>query len=369
MDMDEGATEMDTHSRRVVLAMAGRAVLATGVGAVTMSRSGQAQEMLTGLLVLTDSASDTVTFLELPDGTSETLRVGAAPWGIARDERRAFVATAEGVAVVDLRARKRLTLIPYASQPPEIGYGEYRAGGMGIALSPDGGLVFVGNYLADGSSRVEVIDWQAETVLGSAPVGVRPFDVLASRDGREAYSIDHDSYTVTVVEVETLATRTLPVSPLGDALGLAGFEKPHYAVSDPEDRLLIPFQGQVLARVDPATGDYESFPLSANTHQHGLAISTDGRRLLIVGTGAAGSATAGPSLTIMDLASTDQTLVPLARPHERVAFSADERFAFLTGGYTFAGGGWDGITIVDLEQRAVSELAVGAMPLDIAVLE
>jgi DNA-binding beta-propeller fold protein YncE len=194
---------------------------------MTTERSLRAQEAPESSLLLTDSASDTVTFLELPDGRSETVQVGAAPWGIARDERRAFIATAEGVAVVDLAARERLTVIPYESQPPEIEYGEYRPGGMGIALAPEGDLVFVGNYLSDGSSRLEVIDWRQEVVLGSASVGVRPFDVLASGDGREAYSIDHDSYTVTVVAVGTFAARTLPISPLGDALGLAGFEKPH----------------------------------------------------------------------------------------------------------------------------------------------
>ena len=359
---------MPTCTRRRMLTMTGRALLAAGIGTAVSEISAHAEDSPQPTLVLTDSASDTITFLDLATDERESVQVGIAPWGIARHGRCAFIATAEGVAVLDLRQRERTALIPYETRPASLGYGEYRPGGMGIAVSPGGRRVFVGNYLENGSSRLEVIDWQAKLVLGSIGTGVRPFDVLASRDGRAAYSIDHDSYTVTVLDVAAMTGHILPVSPLGDALGLAGFEKPHYAVLDRDDRLLLPFQGQVLARLDPATGEYESIPLTANTHQHGIAINADGDRLLIVGTGPAGSATAGASLTVMDLTSTEQTLIPLARPHERVAFSPDERFAYLTGGYSFAGLGWDGITIVDLARQTTSEIAVGAKPLDLLVL-
>ena len=347
---------------------AGALAVAAGTDPLPVTRVVRTQDESPAVLMLSDSASDTVTFFDLADAAEASVQVGAAPWGIARQGDRAFVATAEGVAVLDLPTRERIALIPYESQPSSISYGEYRPGGMGIAIPPKGDLLFVGNYLADGPSRLEVIDWRRETVLGSVETGVRPFDVLASRDGREAYSIDHDSYTVTVLDVAEMTARILPVSPLGDALGLAGFEKPHYAVLDQDGRLLLPFQGQVLTRLDPQSKHYESIPLTANTHQHGIAINAAGTRLLVVGTGPAGGATAGASLTIMNLESNEQTLVPLDNPHERVAFGPDERVAYLTGGFTFGGGGWVGITIVDLEERTTSEVSVGALPLDVLVL-
>jgi DNA-binding beta-propeller fold protein YncE len=355
---------MPAFTRRRMITMTGSALLATAV--VPEPAPARQRDQVT--LVLTNSDSDTVTFLNLATDDREEVTVGTAPWGITRHGRRAFITTAEGVAVLDLHRRKRTALVPYETQPAGLDFGEYRAGGMGVAVSPDGDRVFVGNYLPDGPSRLEVIDWQAEKVLGSIETGVRPFDVVASRDGHTAYSIDHDSYTVTVLDVATMTGRILPVSPLGDALGLAGFEKPHYAVLDPDGRLLLPFQGQILARLDPTTGQYEPIPLIANTHQHGIAINRDGDRLLIVGTGPAGSATASASLTVMDLATNEQTLIPLARTHERVAFSPDERQAYLTGGFSFAGLGWDGITVVDLEQQTTREIAVGAKPLDLLVL-
>ena len=75
----------------------------------------------------------------------------------------------------------------------------------------------------------------------------------------------------------------------------------------------------------------------------------------------------GPSLTILDLESGAEEIVPLSRPHERIVLSQDGRRAFLTGGYLLTGG-WDGITIVDLETRATREVAVPDGPLDIALM-
>ena len=51
-----------------------------------------------------------------------------------------------------------------------------------------------------------------------------------------------------------------------------------------------PFQGRVLVDLDPMSGESVALPLKANTHQHGVALAPDGRRLLIVGTGLANDA-------------------------------------------------------------------------------
>ncbi len=291
-----------------------------------------------------------------------------APWGLAlAADGLAYVATAEGVAVVDIRRRERVARIPYQAEVGRPAFGEYRPGGMGIAVARDGRHVYVGVFLPDRSGRLEVIDAAQRTVIASVPIGVRPFQVLVSHDGREVYTVDHDTFTVTVVDTGTNAARTLPVEPLGNG-GWGSWDKPHYAALRADGRLLLPVQGETLVALDPASGASQALPMRARTHQHGVALASDGRRLLIVGTGPAGGARGEPRLTVLDLETQDESDIPLQRPHEDVVLSPDGRFAYLTGGFTFANGGWDGLSIVDLQRKTVTELPVPDRPLAIVVL-
>ncbi len=315
------------------------------------------------LLAVTGSQGQHISLVDPDQGVIAQIEAGAAPWGLVQADERLYVATAEGVAVIDLARRERLTLVPYQIElgPPQ--YGEYRPGGMGIAAAPDGRQVYVGVYVPGQASRLEILDTESLTMTDSVAIGTRPFEVLASADGSEVYTIDHDSYSVTVVNPITLASRTLDVAPLGRG----AFDKPHYAALAADGHLWLPFQGQALVKLDPASGQYDTFSLTANTHQHGVALTPDGRYLLTVGTGPAGGASAGSSLTIFDTQMMTEEIIPLTRPHEDIAVSPDGDYAYLTGGYLLTGG-WEGLTVVDLRQRTFSELTVAGYPLDIVAL-
>ena len=318
-------------------------------------------------LIVTNSAGHTISFIDPQSGTVTLIEVGAAPWGLALAPNQiAYVATAEGVAVVDIRQRERVALIAYQAAIGQPSFGEYRPGGMGIAVAPDGERVYVGVFLPDRSGRLEVIDTDKRTVIASVPIGVRPFQVLASRDGRIVYTVDHDTFTVTAVDAATYSTRTLPVEPLGNG-GWGSWDKPHYAALRADGHLLLPIQGRVLVDLDPVSGKTVALPLQANTHQHGVALTPDGRHLLIVGTGPAGDAQGPPRLTVLDLATMVEESIPLSRPHEQVALSPDGQLAYVTGGHSFGNAGWDGVSVVDLQRRSVTELAVPERPLDIQI--
>ncbi|MDF0728040.1 YncE family protein [Cytobacillus sp. S13-E01] len=317
-------------------------------------------------LLMTNSMGDYISFVNPANGTTQKVKVGAAPFGLAlAPENRAYVATAEGVAVIDTKDKKRIALIPYRSNINEIEFGEYRAGGMGIAVSPDGSRVFVGVYLPGEVNQLEIIDTDRLEVIDSVPIENRPFQVLISNDGREVYSINHDSYSVTVVDTSDLSARTIEVAPLGRG----AFDKPNYGAVDTKGRLLLPFQGEVLAILDPKSGEYTEEPMNANTHLSGVTYRTDDNKLYIIGAGAAGGADKGSSLVEMDLDTMKETIFPLSRPHENVITSPDGRWAFLTGGYTLANYGWDGITILDLKEGKSMELPVDGQPLDIKIIE
>ncbi len=365
-------------------ALAGVGIAATGVAAVQRGRAAPPRDQSTATLLVTNSAARHVSFVSPAAGVLAQVEVGAAPWGIALApatgpaETRgcAYVSTAEGVAVVqtaDESQRERVALVPYRDQaalmPPR--FGEYRPGGMGIAVSPDGALVYVGVYLANGPSRLDVLDAERLEVIGSVAIGVRPFEVLAGTAANgmpEAFAIDHDSYTVTVVDATDPTrprARALPAAPMGRS----AFDKPHYGVVRPTDgRLLLPYQGRVLFVLDPATGRGASFPLRSDTHQHGVALSPDERHLYVVGTGPAGGANGPPGLSIVNLEAMTEEFLRLPRPHERLAVDPDGSRVYLAGGYSFADGGWDGLTVIDLTTRAVTEVPVPARPLDVVVL-
>lgn len=322
-----------------------------------------------GSLLVADFGSDTVTFVDPERGAFDSVEVGTAPYGlvVGRDGR-AWVATAEGVAVVDTGTRERLARVPYVSQgigKPE--HGEYRGGGMGIALSPDGRQVYVGVNRPGGNGALEVVDTRTLEVTGTAEVGRRPFDVDVSRDGREVYATNHDSFDVTVVTAGSLRTRGIEVAPYGTEGGLGSWLKPHYAVvRDFDGKLLFPFEGERLVVLDPRTGTSRVERMTADTHQHGATLTDDGT-LLVVGTGPIDpSRDEGPSLTVRSPGGQEK-VIPLDGPHEDVTASRDGRTAYVTGGFT-RDGYWNGITVVDLDSGTTRRLAAGDRPLGIALL-
>ncbi|GAA2057344.1 lipoprotein [Catenulispora yoronensis] len=320
----------------------------------------------TDALLVADFGGTTVTFVDPARGATGTVEVGTAPYGVAvGPDGRAWVATAEAVAVVDTRERKLLARIPYGVDTGRATYGEYRGGGMGIAITPDGSRVFVGVNVPGADGVLVAIDARTNAIVGQAATGRRPFDVVMARDGAEAYAVDHDSYDVTAVRTTDLAARRMTVAPYGTAGGLGGWLKPHYAEVRADGRLLLPFEGERLAVLDPATGGVRVEPMTAGTHQHGTALAADGR-LLVVGTGSDGTVDGPASLTVRGPDGQEQ-VYKLDGAHEDVAVSHDGQTAYVSGGFT-RDGYWNGITVVDLGTGATQRLDVGERPLGIVVL-
>lgn len=321
------------------------------------------------IFVVTESHGDSIAFVDLSDTRSPVQRetqVGAAPWAIAAHEqsRRAYVTTAEGLAVVDLDSRERLSLVPYLDQPEAISYGEYRPGGTGVVVTPDGSTVFAGVHRDGRTSTVERFDTAAGRFTDSFEVGDRPFDVQISPRGEEVYTIDHDSFTLHTISVRDHTVTRTDVAPFGTELGLLSHYKPHYAAVADDGTLYLPFQGQGLVVYTPETGEYTTEPMTADSHQHGVGLTADGR-LLVVGVGPIGGATRGPSLTIRDLATGSETVLPLDKGHENPTEWLDapdgRPKAVLTGGST-SRAPWDGIAVIDLESLEITELPVPKMP-------
>jgi sugar lactone lactonase YvrE len=323
----------------------------------------RAQDPRSSVFLLTNHTADAMTFLE--EATANELTIAPSPWGIALGPNdRAYVSSAQYLTIVDTVRREVIDQIPFRTLIEIAGYGEYRSGGMGIAATPDGKWVAVGIHMNGANGLVELYDVAAGAFVATVPVGVRPFDVIASPDSSTVYSIDHDSFTITALDLATQTTTTLDAAPLG----YGEFDKPHYAAVRSDGILLLPYVGRLLWMLDPIAGTSASLPMTAGTHQHGITLSDDESTAYIVGTGPAGPAPGPPCLTILDLATGQEQILELELPHEQVALTADGSTAILTGGYTFANGGWNGITLIDLASGEMSTQQLPGRPLAIVRL-
>jgi len=322
-------------------------------------------------LLVADFGANTVTFIDPSRGQDaelDSVKVGTAPYGIALGtDGTAWVSTAEGVAAVDTQTRERTALIPYRTETGPVGTGEYRGGGMGIALSPDGEQLYVGVNVPGRNGVLEVIDTDTRRVVRTVPIGMRPFDVDVASDGSRVYATNHDSYDVTIIDTDDWRRRSVVVDPYETGRSLGAWLKPHYAVVRPSDgALLLPFEGEKLLVVDPGSGRVTAEEMTADTHQHGIAAGVDGT-LFVVGTGGTSDSGNGPSLTIRS-SDGDERVVELSGPHEDVAVSADGATAYVSGGFTREGY-WNGISVVDVATGAVTRLDAGQRPLGIVVLD
>lgn len=245
---------------------------------------------------------------------------------------------------------------------PRTTQGEYRPGGLGLAVAPDGSAVYVAVLTDVETTHLEVFDVKRGTFTGSVQVGWRPFDVVVAPDGSWVATIDHDSFTVTVVDPKTLRATVHEIAPFGAEGGLASWEKIHYAAVDTDGTIVLPVQGKVVVRLDPATRETSAVPSAANSHAHGTALA--GRLLLTVGTGSFGNATGSPNLSVLDLDSGEERIAPLDVPHETVTTWTDPtgaEWAVVAGGNT-RDAGWDGITFVRLDDFQQRRLPIRSYP-------
>lgn len=312
-------------------------VLAIGSALVTL-----APGVTAGTLFITNRGSGDLAILD--DSTltvQKVIPVGERVWGVAvtSDRTAACVSYSAGLAVVNLKAGAVEQHVPLGGQ------------GMGVAMSPDGTLCYVAVHRLNGD-RLVAVEHSSGRIRRHVPIGERAFGVYLSPDGRNIYVPEHDAFALSVIEAASFTTRQrLLLKPLG----AGAFDKPHYlAMSSDGARLYLPFQGRALVVIDTAAWTVAVHPLSIHAHQHGLAISPDGRRLYLANVvfGGAGS------LSEIDTQTFDELRrIPLGQHHEQVALNPVTRRVYLTGG--FALGGHDELTVVELETGSVTQVGTG----------
>ncbi|MBI4241748.1 MAG: YncE family protein [Candidatus Rokubacteria bacterium] len=297
-----------------------------------------------GTLYITNRGSGNLAIL---DEASLTVRkripVGERAWGVAvtPDGKVACVSYAAGLATVNLEAGAVEQRVSLGGQ------------GMGVALSRDGAVCYVAVHLS-GGDRLFAVELRGGRPRGQVPIGERAFGIYLSPDGKTLYVPEHDGFSLSVIDAASLAKRrTISLKPLGEG----AFDKPHYLAMAPDGTMLyLPFQGRALATIDSATFTVTVHRLAINAHQHGIALSADGRRLYLANNvfGGDGSLSEIDAKTFAELRR-----IPLGKDHEQMALDSEGRRVYLTGG--FALGGHDELTVVELGTGQVSRVGTGGM--------
>lgn len=124
----------------------------------------------------------------------DTITVGDGPWGVAvhYDEQN----DAPVVYVTDHRDDS-VTVINEDNQTTAIDVGD---GPIGLAVTPDGGSVYIANSNDD---TVSIIDTHTDTVIDTVTVDSSPWGIAVGADGDYVYVTNSGADTVTVIQTAT----------------------------------------------------------------------------------------------------------------------------------------------------------------------
>ena len=191
--------------------------------------------------------------------------------------------SADGVAVVDLAARKVARILP-GGQDPEM-----------FDASPDGATLFISN---EETSELTALELASGAIRGKVSVGKEPGGVAVRPDGKVVYVTSQGDGQVSAVDTATLAV--LAQIPTGKRPRSILFAK------DGVTAFVTNELGKSLTVLDTRAQKpsenidiHEDSPMPSGVRPMGLALSPDGK-LLYVSTGRGGS------LAIVDVAARKQ---------------------------------------------------------------
>jgi len=186
----------------------------------------------------------------------------------ARDGKQLYVVehTGRHVAVVDLADGMVASEIPLPDD------------GGGVAISPDGGRLYVTGEAPRG--RVHVIDLKTAKVTGSIEVGHTPSAVAVSPNGKTLYVCNRFNNDVSVVDVASgRQTRRFPA--VRDPVAIAISPDGRYVVVGnqlPSGPTNGPYAAAAITIIDTAAGKASNIGLhDGATGVRGVCVSPDGR--------------------------------------------------------------------------------------------
>ncbi|WP_250037834.1 beta-propeller fold lactonase family protein [Paractinoplanes maris] len=242
------------------------------------------------------------------DVRSVTLRNTPRFVTVSRDGRRVFVSMYEddlsgsGVAVVDAQSLKVLENLRTGVQP------------YALAVDP-GGRLWVPIH---GGRNVEIWTVSDPSKLGGRVfVPENPHAVAFDTDGQRAFTPDHESSTVSVIDMRNdKRLRSIPVS-----------KAPHSLAVSPDGRTVVVacFEANAVDVIDAVTLERRG-PFPVGTKPQAAAFATDSGHAYAVNEGS-------NSVSVVDPGSGRVTAtVPVGRSPRVIAVAPDGRYAYVSNG-------------------------------------
>ena len=267
-------------------------------------------------------ASRFVSVIDAGTGLVTDVRVPHPPRfvALARDGSRAYVSMYEddgsgsSVAVLEAGTHALLKTIATGPKPYD------------LAVAPDGRLWAP----THNAGRVEVYAGRDLRRVATVPVPANPHSVRFSPDGRYAYTPDHESSQVSVIDMHTdevrqsagvsRATHSLAVSPDGRTVLVACYE------------------ADAVDRIDTATMR-RSGPFPVGSTPQSIAFAADGRHAYVADEG-------DSTITVLHVGTGRVTAtIPVGRSPRSVAVAPDGRHAYVSAGEA------DAVTVLRVAAR------------------
>jgi DNA-binding beta-propeller fold protein YncE len=174
------------------------------------------------------AGSQTITVLDLEQGTSKALSVGFHPTQVVVDDasERAFVVSDDGVSVITLGDEPAVSLLAHLSEDPL-----EEPATRDVSILPDGSYAIV---RLEGSTKLRVVDLSKEDALTAYDLGAPIADLDLSSDGKLAIAAVPGIHQVVLV----------PMPPTGDATSFERIQIPNeitssIALSDASELALL----------------------------------------------------------------------------------------------------------------------------------